>query len=135
MKLIPKSKNEIIKEKVTLYKNCLKAGLSHVGDNVYSDGKEYFRFGFIRSVKEIKKIVKDRHDGDKGHYAVQMHDFEMMIPREVLSALVNRKVKSVMKQRLENELSNLGLDTDTPENIFDSERDSIPDVYDLSYYG
>ena len=123
MKIIPKVKTEEekIKEKTTLYRNCLKAGLTHIGDDIYADEDVYptqfYRFGFVRSVKGIKEAIKERNEGNKGSYAVQMDDFEMIIPREILSIIVNRKVEEVLKRRIKDEMINEGLTTDTPENV------------------
>ena len=38
MKLVPKSEEEKQKDNVTLYRNCLKAGLSHIGEDIFTDG-------------------------------------------------------------------------------------------------
>ena len=130
MKNIPiiKTQEEKIKEKTTLYKNCLKAGLTHIGDDIYADEDvyptQYYRFGFVRSVKGIKEAIKERNEGNKGSYAVQMDDFEMIIPREILSIIVNRKIESVLKQRVKEEMESIGLKTEVPENVYDPDRDS-----------
>ena len=88
---IIKTQEEKIKEKTTLYKNCLKAGLTHIGDDIYADEDvyptQYYRFGFVRSLKSIKEAIKERNEGNKGSYAVQMDDFEMIIPRDILSII------------------------------------------------
>ena len=136
MKIIPKIKTEAekIKEKTTLYRNCLKAGLVHIGDDIYADEDvyptQYYRFGFVRSVKGIKEAIKERNEGNKGSYAVQMDDFEMIIPREILSVLVNRRMEALMKRRIKEEMESIGLKTEVPENVYDPERDSLDGDYE-----
>ena len=126
MKLVPKSEEEKQKDKVTLYRNCLKAGLSHIGEDIFTDGEEYFRFypGFRRKVSDIKKIIKDRYEGNKSSFSVQMHDLEDIIPHEVLCVLVNRRVEAILKRRVKEEMSAIGLSTSIPENIYDPDRDN-----------
>ena len=50
-----KTEEEKIKEKTTLLRNCLKAGLTHIADDIYADEDvyptQYYRFGFVRSVR------------------------------------------------------------------------------------
>ena len=131
MKAIPKNKKQILKEKESLRKNAIKAGLDHIGDDIYADYNvcptQYYRFGFTRSVKNIKEAIKERNEGNIQSYSVQMKDFEDLIPREVLTVLVNREVESILKKRVKKEMAKLGLSTTTPENIYDAERD-CPDT-------
>ena len=131
MKAIPKTKEQILKENESLRKNAIKAGLDHIGDDIYADYNvcptQYYRFGFIRSVKNIKEAIKERNEGNIQSYSVQMKDFEDLIPREVLTVLVNREVESILKKRVKKEMAKLGLSTTTPENIYDAERD-CPDT-------
>lgn len=44
MKIMPKSKEELkaleverLKDKVTLFRNCLKAGLTHIANDIFAD--------------------------------------------------------------------------------------------------
>ena len=64
-----KTEGEKIKEKTTLLRNCLKAGLTHIADDIYADEDvyptQYYRFGFVRSVKSIKEAIKERNEGNK----------------------------------------------------------------------
>ena len=119
--MIYKSEEEKLKDKVTLYRNALKAGLNHVGDDIFEDGSvyptEYYRFGFPRSVKSIKEAIKERNEGNKQSYSVTLENFECLIPNEVLTVLVNRRTEEI------------GLSTDIPENVFDPERDCIDSEY------
>ena len=130
MKIIPKIKTEQekIKERATLYSNCLKAGLTLIGDDIYADRNvyptQYYRFGLTRSVKSIKEAIKERNEGNKSSFAVQMDNFEMIIPHEILSVIVNRKVESILNQRVKEEMTNIGLKTEVPENVYDPDRDS-----------
>ena len=54
----------------------------------------------------------------------------MIIPREVLSVIVNRKVEAILKRRVKDQLNEIGLSTDIPENVYDPERDKIEDPWD-----
>ena len=127
MKLIPKTNEEINKERVTLYRNALKAGLTHVGGNIFSDESvyptEYFRFCSPKKVSDIKEAINIRTLGNKELYAVHMHDFENLIPNNVLSVLVNRRTEALLKRRVVEEMENAGLNTKTPENVYDHNRD------------
>ena len=129
-----KTEEEKIKEKTTLLRNCLKAGLTHIADDIYADEDvyptQYYRFGFVRSVKSIKEAIKERNEGNKQSFTAQIDDFEMIIPREVLSVIVNRKVEAILKRRVKDQLNEIGLSTDIPENVYDPERDKIEDPWD-----
>ena len=72
---------------------------------------------------DIKQIISERNDGNIQSFAVQMHDFERVIPDEVLSVMINRRVEAIFKRRVKEEMSNIGLTTSIPENIYDPERD------------
>lgn len=134
MKIIPKSKQELkaleekkLKDRVSLFRNCLKAGLTHIANDIFADESvhptQYYRFGQSRKVLDIKEIIKERNDGNVQSFAVQLHDFENLIPSEVLSVMVNRRVEAIFKRRVKEEMSNIGLITSIPENIYDPERD------------
>ena len=124
MKIIPKSKEEKQKDQVTLYRNCLKAGLSPVSEDIFTDGEEYFRLSDIpRKVSDIKKIIDDRYAGNKNSFSVQMHDFESIIPDDILCVLINRRVEALLKRRVKEEMSAIGLSTSIPENVYDPDRD------------
>lgn len=135
MKPIFKSEEEKLKDKVTLYRNALKAGLSHVGDDIFEDCSvhptQYYRFGFPRSVKSIKEAIKERNEGNKQAYSVTLENFECLIPPEVLTVLTNRRTEAILQRRVKEEMSNIGLSTDIPENVFDPERDCIKSEYDF----
>ena len=142
MKIIPKSKEEKQRDQITLYKNCLKAGLSHLGEDIFTDGEEYFRFnaGLPRKVSDIKKIIKDRYAGNKASFAVQMHDFESIIPNDILCVLINRRTEAILKRRVKEEMSAIGLSTSIPENVYDPDRDGADELVDyeddpLGFYG
>ena len=127
MKIIPKSKEEVLKEKETLRKNLIKAGLDHVANEIYADYSvhptQYYRFGSVHSVKSIKEAIKERNEGYKQSFAVQMHDFEDIIPEEILSVMINRRVEAILKRRVKEEMSAIGLSTSIPENVYDPDRD------------
>ena len=127
MKLIPKTQEEIRKDKVTLYRNALKAGLAHVGGDIFSDESvyptEYYRFCYPKKVSDIKEAINIRNLGNKELYAVHMHDFENLIPSNVLSVLVNRRTEALLKRRVKEEMKNAGLSTETPENVYSINRD------------
>ena len=124
MKLIPKTEEEKRKDKIALYRNCINAGLEPVGNDIFTDGEEFFRFGFPRKVSEIKKIIKERYEGNKGSYSVQMHDFENIIDDDILCVLINRRVEALLKRRVKEEMSAIGLSTSIPENVYDPDRDA-----------
>ena len=67
-----KTEEEKIKEKTTLLRNCLKAGLTHIADDIYADEDvyptQYYRFGFVRSVKSIKEAKVQ--DGGSGAFDI-----------------------------------------------------------------
>jgi len=138
MKIIPKSKEEVLKEKETLRKNLIKAGLDHVANEIYADYSvhptQYYRFGSVRSVKSIKEAIKERNEGNKQSFAVQMHDFEDIIPHEILSVMVNRRVEAILKRRVKEEMSAIGLSTSIPENVYDPDRDKPEFGFDESLY-
>jgi hypothetical protein len=138
MKLPIKTKEEKIKDKVTLYRNALKAGLSHVGDDIFEDGTvyptQYYRFGFARSVKSIKEAIKERNEGNIQAYSVTLDNFESLIPNEALSVLVNRRAEAILQRRVKEEIEKIGLSTEIPENIFDPERDTPFDPDNFSYF-
>ena len=131
---MPRSKEELkaleekkLRDKVTMFRNCLKAGLTHVSNDIFADKDvyptQYYRFGEPRKVSDIKQIISERNDGNIQSFAVQMHDFERVIPDEVLSVMINRRVEAIFKRRVKEEMSNIGLTTSIPENIYDPERD------------
>jgi hypothetical protein len=124
MKIIPKTEEEKRKEKITLYRNCINAGLEPMGNDIFTDGEEFFRFGSPRKVSEIKNIIKERYDGNKGSYSVQMHDFENIIDDDILCVLINRRVEALLKRRVKEEMSAIGLSTSIPENVYDPDRDA-----------
>ena len=132
MKIIPKSREEKQRDQVTLYKNCLKAGLSPIGEDIFTDGEEYFRFypGLPRKLSNIKKIIKDRYAGNKTSFAVQMHDFESIIPDDILCVLINRRTEALLKRRVKEEMSAIGLSTSIPENVYDPDRDGSAESND-----
>jgi len=124
MKLIPKTEEEKRKDKIALYRNCINAGLEPVGNDIFTDGEEFFRFGFPRKVSEIKNIIKERYEGNKESYSVQMHDFENIIDDDILCVLINRRVEALLKRRVKEEMSAIGLSTSIPENVYDPDRDA-----------
>ena len=130
MKLIPKTEEEKRKDKITLYRNCINAGLEPMGNDIFTDGEEYFRFGFPKKVSDIKNIIKERYEGNKGSYSVQMHDFESLIPTDIFDILVANEIKEIYEKRAADDFCKLGLSTDIPENVYDPNRDCYRDPYD-----
>ena len=140
MKIIPKTKEQIFKDRLKTITNAEKAGLKYYGHTIYADESqfptEFYRFCNPKSVKDFKAVIKERNEGNKELYAVHMHDFENLIPEEILEVLVNRKVEKILKKKVELEMAEQNLSTMTPENVYDSERASrertLNTIYDFS---
>ena len=138
MKILPRSKDQILKDRLKTITNAEKAGLKYYGHTIYADESqfptEYYRFCNPKSVKDFKAAIKNRNEGNKELYAVQMHDFENLIPSEILDVIVNRKIEKVLKKQVELNMVQRNLSTETPVNVSDPERNSetLRTIYNFS---
>ncbi len=138
MKILPRSKDQILKDRLKTITNAEKAGLKYYGHTIYADESqfptEYYRFCNPKSVKDFKAAIKNRNEGNKELYAVQMHDFENLIPSEILDVIVNRKIEKVLKKQVELNMIQRNLSTETPVNVSDPERNSetLRTIYNFS---
>ena len=138
MKILPRSKDQILKDRLKTITNAEKAGLKYYGHQIYADESqfptEYYRFCNPKSVKDFKAAIKNRNEGNKELYAVQMHDFENLIPSEILDVIVNRKIEKVLKKQVELNMIQRNLSTETPVNVSDPERNSetLRTIYNFS---
>lgn len=62
-----------------------------------------------------------------------MHDFENIIDDDILCVLINRRVEALLKRRVKEEMSAIGLSTSIPENVYDPDRDAPAKSYFDSY--
>lgn len=128
MKILPRTKEQILKDRHKTITNAEKAGLKYYGHTIYADESqfptEYYRFCNPKSVKDFKAAIKERNEGNKELYAVHMHDFENLIPEEILNVIVNRKMEKVLKKQIELNMIQRNLSTETPENVYDAKRDA-----------
>ena len=126
MKIIPKTKEQILKDRLKTITNAEKAGLTYIGNSIYADESvyptEFYRFSYPKSVKDFEKIIYGRNGGNKESYAVQMIDFESLIPESILSVMVNRKIEKVLKKKVELDMAEQNLSTETPENVYDPDK-------------
>lgn len=127
MKIIPRTKEQINKDKVSLYRNALKAGLNYVGNDIFADDSkypsQYYRFGSPKSVADIKAAIENRNNGNKELYAVQLFDFESLIPDRILDCIVNQKMVKYLKNKVVRDMIDNNLSIEVPENVYDSKRD------------
>ena len=128
MKILPRTKEQILKDRLKTITNAEKAGLKYYGHTIYADESqfptEYYRFCNPKSVKDFKAAIKERNEGNKELYAVHMHDFENLIPEAILDVIVNRKMEKVLKKQVELNMAERNLSTETPENVYDAKRDA-----------
>ena len=138
MKIIPKTKEQILKDRLKTITKAEKAGLTYMGNSIYADESvyptEFYRFLFPKSVKDFEKIIYERNGGNKESYAVQMHDFESLIPEEILTVIVNRKIEKVLKKKVELDMAEQNLSTETPENVYNPDKkDEYVDHFNEGY--
>ena len=128
MKILPRTKEQILKDRLKTITNAEKAGLKYYGHTIYADESqfptEYYRFCNPKSVKDFKAAIKERNEGNKELYAVHLHDFENLIPEAILHVIVNRKMEKVLKKQVELNMGQWNLSTETPENVYDAKRDA-----------
>ena len=128
MKILPRTKEQILKDRLKTITNAEKAGLKYYGHTIYADESqfptEYYRFCNPKSVKDFKAAIKERNEGNKELYAVHMHDFENLIPEEILDVIVNRKMFNYLKRKIVLDMVDQNLSTETPKNVYDAERDA-----------
>lgn len=138
MKLAPKTPAERQKERITMIRNAERAGLTYMGENVFKDEEvyptQYYRFcaSNPKTVKDFKKIIDERLDGNVESYAVQLHDFTNIIPTEVLDTIVNRRIREYLVTKIARDMSDNNIDTSIPDNIYDPNRESNNSVH--SFY-
>ena len=127
MKILPRTKEQILKDRLKTITNAEKAGLKYYGHTIYADESqfptEFYRFCNPKSVKDFKAAIKERNEGNKELYAVHLHDFENLIPENILNVIVNRKVEKILKEKVSEEMDKKGLCTKIPENVYDPQRD------------
>ena len=51
-----------------------------------------------------------------------MIDFENLIPEEILTVIVNRKIEKVLKEKVELDMAEQNLSTETPENVYNPDK-------------
>jgi len=136
MKIIPRSKDQILKDRLKTITNAEKAGLTYMGNSIYADESvyptEFYRFSYPNSVKDFEKIIYERNEGNKESYAVQMHDFENLIPESILSVMVNRKIEKILKRKIELDMAEQNLSTETPDNVYVPKNETLKTIYNLS---
>jgi hypothetical protein len=140
MKILPRSKEQILKDRLKTITNAEKAGLKYFGHTIYADESqfptEFYRFCNPKSVKDFKAAIKERNEGNNELYAVHLHDFENLIPTNILNVIVNRKVEKILKEKVSEEMDKKGLSTKIPENVYDPQRDrserTLRTIYDFS---
>ena len=138
MKLMPKTQAERQKERITMIRNAEKAGLTYMGGNVFKDEDvyptQYYRFcaSNHRTVRDFKKIIDERLDGNVESYAVQLHDFTNLIPSEVLDTIVNRRIHSYLETKIIKDMIDNNLSTELPDSVYDPDKRSNRSVND--YY-
>ena len=137
MKTLPRTKEQILKDRLKTITNAEKAGLKYYGHTIYADESafptEFYRFCNPKSVKDFKAAIKERNEGNKELYAVHLHDFENLIPANILNVIVNRKVEKILKEKVSEEMDKKGLCTKIPENVYDPQRDRSEDTLKTTY--
>ena len=63
-----------------------------------------------------------------------MHDFESIIDDDILCVLINRRVEALLKRRVKEEMSAIGLSTSIPENVYDPDRDAPVEDSSENYF-
>jgi hypothetical protein len=61
-----------------------------------------------------------------------MHDFENLIPDEILTVIVNRKIEKVLKKKVELDMAEQNLSTETPDNVYEPNNETLKTIYNLS---